>query len=271
MRPRKYFWATMLVAFWDQVTGNSTPRCSNAGLRGIADHGVANLPLDAVEGVLARLREAPRNADPVTGCGDPRGGGATAVRHDLSSYSGLISRERPMLLFAPDGTGRLDCELIFARKRVVLEASDHGLELVEVGEVAVDRGELDRAHGIHAREAALGEVADPLGLCLAAAAACLLHDPRRDLLELVGADRPPAGRPGEPAQQLLAIEALAPAVALDHLELRLLGALVGGEALAAARRTRAAGARRPGSGGCRSPGWSRPSRTDKAHREFYYP
>jgi hypothetical protein len=34
MRPRKYFWATMLVAFWDQLLGNSTPRCSNAGLSG---------------------------------------------------------------------------------------------------------------------------------------------------------------------------------------------------------------------------------------------
>ncbi len=28
--PRKYFWATMLVAFRDQVTGNSTSTCSNA-------------------------------------------------------------------------------------------------------------------------------------------------------------------------------------------------------------------------------------------------
>src|SRR6266542_3676550 len=28
--PRKYFWATMLVAFWDQDFGNSTPRCSKA-------------------------------------------------------------------------------------------------------------------------------------------------------------------------------------------------------------------------------------------------
>ena len=55
-----------------------------------------------------------------------------------------------------------------------------------------------------------------------------------DRLELVGADRPPAGRPGEPAQELLAVEALAPAVALDHVHARLLGALVGGEALAAA-------------------------------------
>ena len=28
--PRKYFWATMLVAFCDQLFGNSTPRCSKA-------------------------------------------------------------------------------------------------------------------------------------------------------------------------------------------------------------------------------------------------
>src|SRR5688572_3768929 len=34
MRPRKYFWATMLVAFCDQLFGNSTPRCSNAGFSG---------------------------------------------------------------------------------------------------------------------------------------------------------------------------------------------------------------------------------------------
>ena len=28
--PRKYFWATMFVAFCDQVLGNSTSRCSKA-------------------------------------------------------------------------------------------------------------------------------------------------------------------------------------------------------------------------------------------------
>jgi hypothetical protein len=28
--PRKYFWATIVVALRDQVTGNSTSRCSNA-------------------------------------------------------------------------------------------------------------------------------------------------------------------------------------------------------------------------------------------------
>ena len=41
----------MLVAFWDQLFGNSTPRCSKAGLSGIADHGVPDLPLDLVEGM----------------------------------------------------------------------------------------------------------------------------------------------------------------------------------------------------------------------------
>jgi hypothetical protein len=55
-------------------------------LLGIADQRVADLPLDAVEGVVALLREAPRNAHPGTACGDARGGGATAVGHDLSSY-----------------------------------------------------------------------------------------------------------------------------------------------------------------------------------------
>src|SRR6185436_19759626 len=106
------------------------------------------------------------------------------------------------------------------------------LELVEVGQVSVHRGELDRAHRVDPREPALGQVADARGLDLGAAAARLLHDPRADRLELVGADRPSAGRPRETAQQLLAVEALAPAVALDHLQLRLLGALVGREALA---------------------------------------
>ncbi len=30
MVPRKYFWATMLVALSDHSTGNSTPSCSKA-------------------------------------------------------------------------------------------------------------------------------------------------------------------------------------------------------------------------------------------------
>ena len=55
---------------------------------------------------------------------------------------------------------------------------------------------------------------------LAAAAAHLGGDPRGDRLELVVAHRPPAGRAGEAAQELLAVEALAPAVALDDASTR---------------------------------------------------
>ena len=84
------------------------------------------------------------------------------------------------------------------------------------------------------------------------------------------ADRPAAGRPGEAAQQLLAIEALAPAVALDHVDARFLDALVGREALAAVAALAPPAHAVAGSGGCRSPGWNRTSRTGRAHREFYY-
>ena len=49
----------MLVAFWDQLLGNSTPRCSKAGLSGIADHRVADLPLDLVERMHAGSRKPP--------------------------------------------------------------------------------------------------------------------------------------------------------------------------------------------------------------------
>ena len=51
--PRKYFWATMLVAFTDHVTGNSTPSCSKATEPSfqLRDPGVTALPHDLVVGV----------------------------------------------------------------------------------------------------------------------------------------------------------------------------------------------------------------------------
>ena len=55
--PRKYFWATMFVAFCDQVFGNSTPLLLERDAIAVADPRVAHLPLDLVEGVDARLRE----------------------------------------------------------------------------------------------------------------------------------------------------------------------------------------------------------------------
>jgi hypothetical protein len=129
--------------------------------------------------------------------------------------------------------GSLDSQLIRPRQGVLLEAPHNGLELVEVGEVAIDRGELNGAHGIDAGEAALGQLADPPGLDLPAFPAHLGGDPGGHGLELLIADRPSAGSPGETAQELLAVEGLAASISLDHANLGLLRAFIGGEAFAA--------------------------------------
>ena len=63
--PRKYFWATMLVALSDQPTGNSTPSCSKAtdAVAVVGDAGVAPLPLDLVVGMDALGGEVAADAD----------------------------------------------------------------------------------------------------------------------------------------------------------------------------------------------------------------
>ena len=58
-------------------------------------------------------------------------------------------------------------------------------------------------------------------------------DRLRQPLELLVRHRPLVGRSHQPAQELLAIEALLPTAALEHGHARLLDALVGGEAVAA--------------------------------------
>ncbi len=93
-------------------------------------------------------------------------------------------------------TGRaVERELIGGRQGLLLEAPDDRLELVEVGQVSVDGGELDRAHGVDPGEPALGEIAHVAGLHLAARADLAGH-PVGDRLELLLADtgRPPAAR-----------------------------------------------------------------------------
>src|SRR4051794_8097017 len=222
----------MLVAFCDQLTGNSTPFCSKAGFSGspisasrISHSMQSKGCLPASVKRLGMLTPAPLAVTL----------GAVALRlWDMTSPLTRTDFAGTADVALRAGWNRsVDGELVLAGERVVLEAGDDGLELVEVGEVAVDRGELDRAHRVHPREAALGEVADARRLGLGSAAPRLLGDPRRDRLELVVADRPAAGRPGEPAQQLLAVEALAAPVSLDDVEARLLDALVGREALTA--------------------------------------
>ena len=51
--PRKYFWATMLVAFCDQLLGELDALLLEGDLLAVADARVAQLPLDGVERMRA--------------------------------------------------------------------------------------------------------------------------------------------------------------------------------------------------------------------------
>jgi len=77
------------------------------------------------------------------------------------------------------------------------------------------------------------EPADPLGRELAAVVTHLTFNTVNEEAELAGIQLPLVGGSVETAEQLLAVEGLAAAVALDHFEGLRNGALVGGEAVAA--------------------------------------
>ena len=63
--PRKYFWATMLVALSDQVDGELDAELleGDRAVAVVGDAGVAPLPLDLVVGVDALGGEVPADAD----------------------------------------------------------------------------------------------------------------------------------------------------------------------------------------------------------------
>src|SRR4051794_35082290 len=143
----------MLVAFCDQLAGNSTSFCSKAGFSGspirasrISHSTQSKGCLPASVKRLGTLTPAPLSVTL----------GAVALRlWDMTSP--LTRTDFAGTSDAAPRAGRngsVDRELILARQGVVPEAAHDGRELVEIGEVAVHRGELDRAHGIHAREAA---------------------------------------------------------------------------------------------------------------------
>ena len=73
--PRKYFWATMFVAFCDQDLGISTSLLLEGDLAGpvVLDHGVAHLPLDLVVGMNTlggeESLDAQLGVDSKLGCG----------------------------------------------------------------------------------------------------------------------------------------------------------------------------------------------------------
>src|SRR4051812_19943658 len=240
MRPRKYFWATMFVAFCDHVFGNSTPCCANAGFSGSPmtasriSHSIASNGL--TPGSVKRLPTLTPSPAAVTAvAGALRLSGMTSPRVSDSSWcpQGGKTDTAPRPGRTVGGPGiALERQLIRSRKGVFLVAADDGLELVEVGQVAVDRSELDRRDRVDQREPALGEVADLARLDLRTAPPHRRRDRLRQLHQLLRTHGPLVGCPLEPSQELLAVESLATAVALENRHVGL-SALVGGEAVAA--------------------------------------
>src|SRR4051812_46688809 len=241
MRPRKYFWATMFVAFCDQVFGNSTSACSN-------------LPTDAVRSSHSTVSNgscpAVVNLRSILSPVAP----ALAVTLRVFSLALRVSGMRApcsigRLLSAPTLTsgGKIDTgvgvgwngvaverELARPGERLGADALELRLELAEVVEVAVDGREHHARDGVELDEPAQRQLADQLGVRLWAEPADARGDRVGQRLELSVGHGPLVGRPVEAAQELLAVEALALAVALADRHRLGLRALVGGEALAAA-------------------------------------
>src|SRR3954470_13980192 len=236
MRPRKYFWATMFVEFCDQDFGNSTPRCSNAGFSGSPmtasriSHSIASNGL--TPGSVKRLPTlTPSPAAVMAGAVALRLSGMTSPR--VSDSSWRPQGGKTDIALRPGRTGiAFERQLIRSRKRVFLVAADDGLELVEVAEVAVHGRELDRGDRVEHGEGALREVADLAGLDLRTAPPHRRRDRLRQLHQLLRTHGPLVGGPLEPSQELLAVESLATAVALENRDVGL-SALVCGEAVAA--------------------------------------
>src|SRR4051794_29298307 len=138
----------MFVEFCDQLFGNSTPHCSNAGLSGSPmtasriSHSTASNGL--APGSVKRLPTlTPAPAAVTAGAVALRLSGMTSPR--VSDSSGCPQGGKTDTALRPGRTGiAFERQLIRSGKRVFLVAADDRLELVEVGQVAVDGGELDR-------------------------------------------------------------------------------------------------------------------------------
>ena len=225
------------MAFCDQVFGNSTPRCSNAGLsgspitasrishstasNGLTPAAVKRLPTltpspAAVMAGAVALRlsgmTSPRLGDllglPLGGKDRYCSGGRTdparppgaADRRPGGGRPGSAGRSRP------PRRGRPDC----GRRR-------------RTGSPTPGR----------AGRAALGEIADLARLDLGTGPPHRRRDRLRQVLQLLRAHGPLVGGPLEPSQELLVVESLAAAITLEdgHVGFR---PLVRGEAVAAA-------------------------------------
>src|ERR1700712_1019861 len=128
-----------------------------------------------------------------------------------------------------------ECGRSFAyqRRAVVVagELAEHGLKILGLAEIAIDRGETHIGDVVELAQMLHHDLADRLrGNLRLAAAFKLAHDRRDQLLDPLLIDRALAQADLYRAHQLVAVERHPAAVALDHRQLAQLHALEGGEA-----------------------------------------
>src|SRR3954451_6365958 len=238
--PRKYFWATMLVAFWDRDLGNSTSRCSKAGSAGSpmtasrCSHSTSSkgwtpgvvwrrstvstaVVVFALFAAISAIKSSPRT-------GFWGGLSMVARSPDGTCPAGGRLQSRKIRVWAGEGAGELEvgapvysAEVIQAMRRNQYRADlaaarrDHGLgganDLVDV------------PTGDRALVSCLGQRGVQLPRIEALGAAVALADPERlGLAALVGGEAVIAGGAGAaPARG----GAVLRSTALDHLRSRL--------------------------------------------------
>src|SRR3954468_8166336 len=230
----------MLVAFCDQVVGNSTSSCLKPPTSAVrSSH--STVEKGSAPGLVKRrstvspvaptleFAEVDEWALGLCGMVTPRSLGffpfpATPVAAGKTDIAWGVGR----IGWAWEG------ELVVPRERFRAYAMELVLELRKITEIAVHRREQQCRDRVDLSEAVHRELADRLGLHLGTQAPDPCRDRVGDLLELGVRDGALVGRPRESAKELLAVEALALSVALADRHRRRLDALVGGEALAAA-------------------------------------
>src|SRR5262245_20282506 len=179
----------MLVEFCDHVFGNSTPRCSNAGLSGSPitasriSHSTASKGLSP--GSVKRLPTlTPSPAAVMEGTVALRLSGMTSPRVSYSSGRPQGGKTDTALRAGRIGLA-LEGELIGPGDGVLLVELDRLRHLVEIGEVAVDGREQDPGDRVESGEPTLREIADLARLDLGAGPPHRRRDRLRQLLQLL--------------------------------------------------------------------------------------
>ena len=203
----------MLVAFCDQRGRELDAALLEGGVVRIADHGVADLPLDLVERVDAGRR--------VTTIDGESGGASCGCFGHQGSPLKRSGGERRTILFGADGT-------------CLAQARKFGVRIRQ------GPGELEVCAVIDVAELGQRQLGDRVRSVLVAVRLQRHLHPVHDGVDLGLRDAPLVGRASERAPELGAIERLPLAVALDDVERAALPALEGGEAATAGRALAAA-------------------------------